>query len=206
MYRNFFKRVFDFVLSLMALIILSPVFIVLIILGAIIMRGNPFFFQDRPGKNEKIFKLIKFRSMSNKKDKNGNLLPDEKRITSYGEFIRKTSLDELPELLNILKGDMAIVGPRPLLVKYLPYYTEEERLRHTVRPGLTGLAQINGRNNLDWDPRLALDVEYVKNLSLINDIKIIFKTVFKVFKREDIARIGEFKVLDLDEARRNKDE
>lgn len=206
MYRNFFKRVFDFVLSLMALIILSPVFIVLIILGAIIMRGNPFFFQDRPGKNEKIFKLIKFRSMSNKKDKDGNLLPDEKRITSYGEFIRKTSLDELPELLNILKGDMAIVGPRPLLVKYLPYYTEEERLRHTVRPGLTGLAQINGRNNLDWDPRLALDVEYVKNLSLINDIKIIFKTVFKVFKREDIARIGEFKVLDLDEARRNKDE
>ena len=204
MYRNFFKRVFDFVLSLMALIILSPVFIVLIILGAIIMRGNPFFFQDRPGKDEKIFKLIKFRSMSNKKDKDGNLLPDEKRITSYGEFIRKTSLDELPELLNILKGDMAIVGPRPLLVKYLPYYTEEERLRHTVRPGLTGLAQINGRNNLDWDPRLALDVEYVKNLSLINDVKIIFKTVFKVFKREDIARIGEFKVLDLDEARRNK--
>ena len=168
------------------------------------MRGNPFFFQDRPGKDEKIFRLIKFRSMSNKKDKDGNLLPDEKRITSYGEFIRKTSLDELPELLNILKGDMAIVGPRPLLVKYLPYYTEEERLRHTVRPGLTGLAQINGRNNLDWDPRLALDVEYVKNLSLINDIKIIFKTVFKVFKREDIARIGEFKVLDLDEARRNK--
>ena len=206
MYRNFFKRVFDFVLSLMALVILSPVFIVLIILGAIIMRGNPFFFQDRPGKDEKIFKLIKFRSMSNKKDKDGNLLPDEKRITSYGEFIRKTSLDELPELLNILKGDMAIVGPRPLLVKYLPYYTEEERLRHTVRPGLTGLAQINGRNNLDWDPRLALDVEYVKNLSLINDVKIIFKTVFKVFKREDIARIGEFKVLDLDEARRNKDE
>ena len=204
MYRNFFKRVFDFVLSLMALVILSPVFIVLIVLGAIIMRGNPFFFQDRPGKNEKIFKLIKFRSMSNKKDKDGNLLPDEKRITSYGEFIRKTSLDELPELLNILKGDMAIVGPRPLLVKYLPYYTEEERLRHTVRPGLTGLAQINGRNNLDWDPRLALDVEYVKNLSLINDVKIIFKTVFKVFRREDIARIGEFKVLDLDEARRNK--
>ncbi len=204
MYRNFFKRVFDFVLSLMALVILSPVFIVLIVLGAIIMRGNPFFFQDRPGKDEKIFKLIKFRSMSNKKDKDGNLLPDEKRITSYGEFIRKTSLDELPELLNILKGDMAIVGPRPLLVKYLPYYTEEERLRHTVRPGLTGLAQINGRNNLDWDPRLALDVEYVKNLSLINDVKIIFKTVFKVFKREDIARIGEFKVLDLDEARRNK--
>ena len=206
MYRNFFKRVFDFVLSLMALVILSPVFIVLIVLGAIIMRGNPFFFQDRPGKDEKIFKLIKFRSMSNKKDKDGNLLPDEKRITSYGEFIRKTSLDELPELLNILMGDMAIVGPRPLLVKYLPYYTEEERLRHTVRPGLTGLAQINGRNNLDWDPRLALDVEYVKNLSLINDVKIIFKTVFKVFKREDIARIGEFKVLDLDEARRNKDE
>ena len=193
-------------LSLCALIILSPVFLVLIIIGAIVMQGNPFFTQERPGKDEKIFKLIKFRSMSNKKDKDGNLLPDEERITSYGEFIRKTSVDELPELINILKGDMAIVGPRPLLVKYLPYYTERERIRHTVRPGLTGLAQIRGRNNLDWDPRLASDVEYVENLSLINDIKIILQTVVKVFKREDVSSIGSFTVKDLDEERKAKNE
>lgn len=190
-----------FILSLTALIILSPIFLILIITGAIQMHGNPFFTQERPGKNEKIFKLIKFRSMSNRKDKEGNLLPDEERITSYGEFIRKTSLDELPELLNILKGDMAIVGPRPLLVKYLPYYTDEERLRHTVRPGLTGLAQINGRNNLQWDPRLALDVEYVRNLSFMNDVRIVIQTIGKVFKREDVASIGNFQVLDLDEER-----
>ena len=204
MYKNCFKRVFDFILSLTALIILSPIFLILIIIGTVQMQGNPFFTQERPGRDEKIFKLIKFRSMSNRKDKEGNLLPDEERITNYGEFIRKTSLDELPELFNILKGDMAIVGPRPLLVKYLPYYTEEERLRHSVRPGLTGLAQINGRNNLDWDPRLALDVQYVKNLSLVNDIRILIATVFKVFRREDVATIGNFKVLDLDEPRKNK--
>ncbi|MBQ6478122.1 MAG: sugar transferase [Erysipelotrichaceae bacterium] len=204
MYKNCFKRVFDFILSLTALIILSPIFLILIIIGTVQMQGNPFFTQERPGRDEKIFKLIKFRSMSNRKDKEGNLLPDEERITNYGEFIRKTSLDELPELFNILKGDMAIVGPRPLLVKYLPYYTEEERLRHSVRPGLTGLAQINGRNNLDWDPRLALDVQYVKNLSLVNDIRILIATVFKVFRREDVATIGNFKVLDLDEARKNQ--
>ena len=204
MYKNCFKRVFDFILSLTALIILSPIFLILIIIGTVQMQGNPFFTQERPGRDEKIFKLIKFRSMSNRKDKEGNLLPDEERITNYGEFIRKTSLDELPELFNILKGDMAIVGPRPLLVKYLPYYTEEERLRHSVRPGLTGLAQINGRNNLDWDPRLALDVQYVKNLSLVNDIRILIATVFKVFRREDVATIGNFKVLDLDEARKKQ--
>ena len=206
MYKNCFKRVFDFILSLTALVFLSPVFLILIIAGAIEMRGNPFFTQERPGKDEKIFRLIKFRSMSNRKNKDGNLLPDEERITDYGEFIRKTSLDELPELLNILKGDMAIVGPRPLLIKYLPYYTEEERLRHSVRPGLTGLAQINGRNNLDWDPRLALDVEYVRTLSFRNDLRILIATVFKVFKREDVATIGSFTVCDLDEARRNKNE
>ena len=204
MYKNFFKRVFDFLLSLGALIALSPLLIVFIIVGAIVMRGNPFFTQERPGKDEKIFKLIKFRSMSNLKDKNGNLLPDEQRITSYGEFIRKTSIDELPELFNILKGDMAIVGPRPLLVKYLPYYTERERIRHTIRPGLTGLAQIRGRNNLDWDPRLASDVEYVENLSLINDIKIILATVVKVFRKEDVSSIGAFTVKDLDEERKGK--
>ncbi len=204
MYKNFFKRVFDFLLSLCALIALSPFLIVFIIVGAIVMRGNPFFTQERPGKDEKIFKLIKFRSMSNLKDKNGNLLPDEQRITSYGEFIRKTSIDELPELFNIVKGDMAIVGPRPLLVKYLPYYTERERIRQTVRPGLTGLAQIRGRNNLDWDPRLASDIEYVENLSLINDIKIILATVVKVFRKEDVSSIGAFTVKDLDEERKGK--
>ena len=204
MYKNFFKRVFDFILSLCALIILSPLLVVFILIGAIVMRGNPFFTQERPGKDEKIFKLIKFRSMSNLKDKEGNLLPDEQRITSYGEFIRKTSIDELPELFNIVKGDMAIVGPRPLLVKYLPYYTERERIRHTVRPGLTGLAQIRGRNNLDWDPRLASDVEYVENLSLLNDIRIILATVIKVFRKEDVSSIGAFTVKDLDEERKNK--
>jgi len=203
MYKKYIKRILDFVLSLAALVFLSPLFLLLIAIGTFKMHGNPFFTQERPGKDEKIFRLIKFRSMSNRKDKNGNLLPDEKRITAYGEMIRKTSLDELPELLNILKGDMSIVGPRPLLVKYLPYYTEEERLRHTVRPGLTGLAQINGRNNLQWNPRLALDVEYVKNLSFVNDVKIVIQTIGKVFKREDVASIGNFQVLDLDEERRN---
>lgn len=206
MYKNCLKRVFDFFLSLIALVLLSPVFLLLIIVGSVQMQGNPFFTQERPGKEEKIFRLIKFRSMLNRKDKSGILLPDEQRITEYGEFIRKTSLDELPELINILKGDMAIVGPRPLLVKYLPYYTEEEKLRHTVRPGLTGLAQINGRNNLDWDPRLALDVEYVKTLSFKNDLLILLSTVLKVFRREDVATIGEFKVIDLDEARKNRNE
>ncbi|MBQ2658403.1 MAG: sugar transferase [Erysipelotrichaceae bacterium] len=204
MYKNCLKRIFDFILSLIALILLSPVFLLLLIIGSVQMQGNPFFTQERPGKEEKIFRLIKFRSMSNRRDKNGKLLPDEQRITEYGEFIRKTSLDELPELINILKGDMAIVGPRPLLVKYLPYYTEEEKLRHTVRPGLTGLAQINGRNNLDWDPRLALDVRYVKTLSFKNDLLIIFATILKVFRREDVATIGEFKVMDLDEARKSR--
>jgi len=203
MYKKYIKRILDFVLSLAALVFLSPLFLLLVAIGTFKMHGNPFFTQERPGKDEKIFRLIKFRSMSNRKDKNGNLLPDEKRITAYGEMIRKTSLDELPELLNILKGDMSIVGPRPLLVKYLPYYTEEERLRHTVRPGLTGLAQINGRNNLQWNPRLALDVEYVKNLSFVNDVKIVIQTIGKVFKREDVASIGNFQVLDLDEERRN---
>ena len=187
MYRNFFKRVFDFVLSLMALIILSPVFVVLILLGAIIMRGNPFFLQDRPGKDEKIFKLIKFRSMSNKKDKDGNLLPDKQRITRYGEFIRSTSIDELPEFINVLKGDMALVGPRPLLVEYLPYYTEKEKHRHDVRPGITGLAQICGRNYISWEETFEYDVEYVNNISFVGDIKILLNTVIKVLKRDDIT-------------------
>lgn len=203
-YKTFIKRLLDFVISLVALVLLSPLFIMLAVLGFICLKGNPFFTQIRPGKNEELFNLIKFRSMTNLKDSEGNLLPDKDRQSKYGLFLRKTSLDELPELINILKGDMSFIGPRPLLVKYLPYYTEEEKLRHTVRPGLTGLAQINGRNNLDWNPRLALDVEYVKTLSFKNDLIIFFKTIGKVFKSEDIATIGEFKVHDLDEDRKNK--
>ena len=169
MYAKCFKRLIDFTLSLCALIVLSPLLLVLIILGAVFMQGNPFFTQERPGKGEKVFKLIKFRSMDN-----------------YGRILRATSLDELPELINILKGDMSIVGPRPLRVYYLPWYTEEEKHRHDVRPGLTGWAQVNGRNNLDWDKRLALDVEYVRNISFAFDVKIIFMTVAYVFKRSDV--------------------
>ena len=187
MYAKCFKRVIDFVLSFIGLIVLSPIFLILIVLGAIFMKGNPFFTQQRPGKNEKIFKLIKFRTMDNRKDKDGKLLPDEVRLNKYGRFLRSTSLDELPELFNILKGDMAIVGPRPLLVSYLPWYTEKERHRHDVRSGLTGLAQVNGRNFLDWDHRLALDVQYVKNITFLGDIRIILKTVEKFVKKQDIA-------------------
>ena len=186
MYAKFFKRIFDFILSLFALVALLPVMIILTILGAVIMKGNPFFTQLRPGKNEKIFKLIKFRSMTCEKDKNGNLLPDAKRLVPYGKFIRKTSLDELPELINIIKGDMSIVGPRPLLPEYLPYYTEEEKHRHDVRPGLTGLAQVSGRNTVSWEKRFELDVEYCNKLTFLNDVKIIFNTIKAVFSRDSI--------------------
>ncbi len=190
MYRNFFKRVFDFILSLTALIVLAPVFLVLIILGYKNMKGNPFFTQDRPGKDEKIFKLIKFRSMSQEKDRDGNLLPDEVRLNSYGKKLRSSSLDELPELINILKGDMAIVGPRPLLVQYLPLYNEEQKHRHDVRPGLTGLAQVNGRNLLSWQDKFRYDIEYVNNISLLGDIRIILKTVKNVLTHEGITGEG----------------
>lgn len=192
-YAKYVKRILDIILSGMALIVLSPIFVVLIIVGAVMMKGNPFFTQLRPGKDEKIFKLVKFCSMTNAKDKDGNLLSDDKRLTKYGKILRSTSLDELPELWNILKGDMSIVGPRPLLVEYLPYYTEEERHRHDVRPGLTGLAQINGRNAISWDQKLAYDVEYVSNVKIFSDIKIIMKTVEKVFRRADIKVGSEFK-------------
>lgn len=192
MYAKFFKRVIDFLLSLIALLILSPIFLIFIIIGAIAMRGNPFFTQLRPGKigkdgNEKIFRLIKFRTMSNAKDKNGNLLPDEKRLNGYGKFLRKMSIDELPELINILIGDMSIVGPRPLLVKYLPLYNDEQRKRHIVRPGLTGYAQAYGRNSLTWNEKFKKDVYYVEKLSFFLDIKIIFKTVLVVLKRDGIS-------------------
>lgn len=193
MYGNYFKRVFDFIISLCALLVLSPVLLVLILVGAVAMNGNPFFTQLRPGRidkrtgKEKVFRLIKFRTMSNKKDKNGVLLPDEQRLNKYGRILRSTSLDELPELINIVKGDMSIVGPRPLLVKYLPLYSERQRRRHLVRPGLTGLAQINGRNSISWEDKFNMDVEYVENISFINDIKIIFGTVKAVFAREGIS-------------------
>ena len=190
MYKNFFKRLFDFVLSLMALIVLSPLFLILIILGWINMKGNPFFTQERPGKDEKIFKLIKFRSMSEEKDKDGNYLPDDVRLNAYGKKLRSTSLDELPELINILKGDMAIVGPRPLLVQYLPLYSEEQHHRHDVRPGLTGLAQVNGRNLISFTEKFKYDLEYVKNITLLGDIKIILKTVKNVLSHEGITAEG----------------
>lgn len=187
MYRKFFKRVFDFILSLMAILLLSPIILILIIAGIINMGGNPFFTQERPGKDGKIFKLVKFKSMNNRRDENGELLPDELRLTAYGKFIRNTSLDELPELINILKGDMAIVGPRPLLVRYLTRYNATQARRHEVRPGLTGLAQVNGRNAISWEKKFKYDVEYVDNVSLFLDTKIILKTVLKVVARDGIS-------------------
>ncbi len=190
MYRNCFKRIFDFFLSLIALILLSPLFLVLIIMGRIKMKGNPFFIQERPGKDGKIFKLIKFRSMTEEKDENGNYLPDEVRLNGYGKKLRSSSMDELPELINILKGDMAIVGPRPLLVQYLPLYNEEQRHRHDVRPGLTGLAQVNGRNLLSWDDKFRYDLMYVNDITLLGDLRIILKTVKNVLKHEGINAEG----------------
>lgn len=187
LYRPFFKRFYDMLLSGLALILLSPVLIILTVLGAIKMKGNPFFTQLRPGKKEKVFKLIKFRTMTCEKDEKGNLLPDEKRLTRYGKLLRSTSLDELPELINIFVGHMSIVGPRPLLVQYLPLYNEEQRKRHNVRPGLTGYAQVNGRNAISWEARFKLDVHYVQNVSLFGDIKILLQTVLAVFKREGIS-------------------
>ena len=187
MYATCLKRVLDFLLSLVALLILSPVFLILVVVGAIAMKGNPFFTQRRPGRNERVFSLVKFRTMSNAKDKDGNLLPDDRRLNGYGKLLRSTSLDELPELLNILVGHMSIVGPRPLLVEYLPWYTETERRRHDVRPGLTGWAQVNGRNSVDWDRRFALDVEYVDHLTFGMDVKILFLTVKAVLSRSDVA-------------------
>jgi len=191
MYAKCFKRLLDFILSLMALIVLFPVLLVLTVLGAIKMKGNPFFTQLRPGKDEKIFKLIKFRSMTCQKDKDGNLLPDEQRLTHYGKLLRSTSLDELPELINILKGDMSIVGPRPQLVRDMVFMTPEQRVRHSVRPGLTGLAQVSGRNNITWEQKFEFDLAYIdEGITLWDDINIIFMTVEKVFKREDTVREG----------------
>lgn len=187
MYAKYFKRIIDFCLSLIALIILSPLLLVLIVLGTVFMRGNPFFTQKRPGKDEKIFKLIKFRTMDNRKDDDGNLLPDEVRLNRYGKFLRSTSLDELPELVNIVKGDMAIVGPRPQLVRDMVFMTQEQRKRHSVRQGLTGWAQVNGRNAISWEDKFKYDLEYVDKVSFLFDVKIVFMTVASVFKRDGIT-------------------
>lgn len=206
MYAKCLKRVLDLCLSALALTVLSPVLLVLTVLGAIFMKGNPFFTQQRPGKDEKIFRLIKFRSMTCEKDADGNLLPDEKRLNKYGKFLRSTSLDELPELINILVGHMSLVGPRPLLVEYLPYYTETERHRHSVRPGLTGLAQVNGRNNLTWEQKFAYDLQYVSDISLLTDIKILLATVGKVLKRSDIQTDTQFSEGNLAKLRSGREE
>ncbi len=193
MYANFWKRVIDLVAAVFALILFSPFLLILTIAGAIAMGGNPFFVQKRTGKiskdtgKEKIFSLIKFRTMNNKKDAEGNLLPDEVRLNKYGRFLRSTSCDELPQLINILLGDLSVIGPRPLIVPYLDFYTAEERCRHNVRPGLTGLAQVNGRSFISWEEIFAYDVQYANHITLGNDVKIFMKTIAKVFRRNDIA-------------------
>ena len=197
MYEKYLKRLLDLICSVCALIVLSPMFLILIIVGAIMMKGNPFFTQPRPGKNEKIFNLIKFRTMSNAKDKDGNLLPDSQRLNGYGKFLRSTSLDELPELLNIVNGSLSICGPRPFLVRDACFMTPEQRRRHTVAPGLTGLAQANGRNAISWEDKIALDLQYIENITFGGDVKIILQTLGKVFKRADINREGTDSDIDL---------
>lgn len=187
MYKQFFKRIIDFLCAFLALSVFSPLFLVLMIIGFFAMKGNPFFTQERPGYKERIFKLIKFRTMTNEKDAEGKLLPDEKRLNGYGKFLRSTSLDELPEAINILIGDMSVIGPRPWLVKYLPLYTPEQHRRHDVRPGLSGWAQVNGRNEASWEDRINMDLWYVDHVSLGLDIKIIFMTIGKALKREGIS-------------------
>ncbi len=201
MYKIFFKRFLDFWISLIALICISPLLLVVTIWLHFANKGaGAFFTQERPGKGERIFKVIKFKTMTDERDENGKLLPDEQRITRVGKFVRSTSIDELPQLINVLKGDMSFIGPRPLLVKYLPFYTKEERIRHTVRPGISGWAQVNGRNTIGWDKKLAYDVEYVKNLSLIMDLKVLFKTIHNVLARTDVVLQA---IPDLDEYRKD---
>jgi lipopolysaccharide/colanic/teichoic acid biosynthesis glycosyltransferase len=190
LYRNFFKRFFDLVVSLVALIALIPVFGVVILLLLFANQGKPFFVQRRPGKNARIFYLVKFKTMNDRKDESGKLLPDEKRLTTVGKFIRKTSLDEIPQLINVLKGDMSLVGPRPLLVEYLPLYDDTQKRRHEVRPGITGWAQVNGRNAISWEQKFEYDVWYVDHVSLQTDIRIMWRTVRKVFKTEGISQQG----------------
>lgn len=191
MYKSFFKRAIDVAVAFVALLIFSPILLILMVLLAFANQGSVFFFQERPGRNEKIFRVIKFKSMNDKKDEHGVLLPDTVRLTAVGKKIRDWSLDELPQLINVLKGDMSLVGPRPLLERYLPLYSEEHRKRHLVRPGITGLAQVSGRNTLSWSEKFDLDVHYVRNVSLIMDVKILFATVVKVVKREGVNQSKE---------------
>lgn len=204
MYNKFVKRGLDILISLTALLLLSPVFLVLVVLVRIKLGSPVVFTQERPGRNEKIFKLYKFRSMTEERDSEGTLLPDEVRLTSFGKFLRSTSLDELPEFFNILKGDMSFIGPRPLLVRYLPFYTEEEKHRHDVRPGLTGLAQVNGRNALGWEQRFAYDLEYVNHCTFLTDLKIVGMTVGKVLKRSGTLSGADQTVADFDVYRRKQ--
>lgn len=187
LYNKYIKRILDILISLTFIVLFSWLYLILVILVRIKLGSPVLFCQERPGYNEKIFTLYKFRTMTDKRDEKGNLLPDSERLTKFGSILRSTSLDELPEMLNILKGDMSLIGPRPLLVEYLPYYTEEEKQRHSVRPGLTGLAQVSGRNYLAWDKRLARDVEYVNHISFVMDLRIIIKTIMVVFKKEDVS-------------------
>ena len=191
MYQKYFKRLFDFLIALVALLLLSPVFLLVTFGLFFANNGTPFFLQTRPGKNEKLFRIVKFKTMNDKKDSKGNLLSDAERLTTIGRFVRKTSLDELPQLLNVLKGDMSLIGPRPLLVRYLPLYNAEQKKRHDVRPGITGWAQVNGRNAITWKRKFELDIWYVDHISFILDIKILFLTIKKVFVREGISQEGQ---------------
>ena len=198
MYKSIFKPTLDFLLALLGLLVLSPIFLFVMIALTIANNGKPFFFQKRPGKNEKIFSIIKFKTMNDKKDAEGNLLSDAQRLTPIGAFVRKTSLDEIPQLINVLKGDMSLVGPRPLRTYYLPRYSEEQKKRHNVRPGITGWAQVNGRNAISWTQKFKYDVWYVENISFALDFKIILMTILKVFKREGISKEGEVTTVPFD--------
>ena len=198
MYKNFFKPILDFLVALIGLLVLSPIFLLVMLGLTIANNGKPFFFQKRPGKNEKIFSIIKFKTMNDKKDAEGNLLSDAQRLTPIGAFVRKTSLDEIPQLINVLKGDMSLVGPRPLRTYYLPRYSEEQNKRHNVRPGITGWAQVNGRNAISWTQKFKYDVWYVENISFALDFKIILMTILKVFKREGISKEGEVTTVPFD--------
>lgn len=202
LYSRFFKRMLDFGLAFIALVILSPIFIVITICLFFANSGKPYFYQERPGKGGRIFRIIKFKSMNDNKDEDGVLLPDIQRLTKIGSFVRKTSLDEIPQLLNVIKGDMSLIGPRPLLVKYLPYYTQREHERHSVRPGITGLAQVSGRNNLMWDERLEIDVKYAENVTFMGDLRIILKTIVNVIKRKDNIVVSSEFVPDFDDYRK----
>lgn len=205
MYKHFFKRLFDLIISSIALLLIGWLLVLIAIFLHFANKGaGAFFLQERPGKDEKIFKIIKFKTMTDEKDAEGNLLPDKDRITKVGTVVRKLSIDELPQLINVFKGDMAFIGPRPLLPEYLPWYTERERLRHTVRPGMSGWAQVNGRNNLSWDEKLALDVYYVEHLTLGMDIKVILKTIVNVIQHKDVNVVPGLRLGKLDDVRRNQ--